>query len=136
MEVLVYLYKSPDCIRGWLSYLKPSSSSYTISIIVESETRQKAKNKAITCANNGFKNCKIQKIDYDHRLWGVKNFPELKKQLDGLKALKTLSDYDIWYKPCEHCGYDPGKTKKNSCWKCGRRIHRDYSERALKNKQG
>ncbi|MCP4762006.1 MAG: hypothetical protein GY870_09495 [archaeon] len=52
---------------------------------------------------------------------------------------KKLSDYDIWYKKCE-CGYDPGrKTEKEiknmsivTCWKCGKRISRDFSERALK----
>lgn len=49
----------------------------------------------------------------------------------------TLGDYDIWYKPCSHCGYDTGKssTLEERCWKCGRRISRDYSERALKKKR-
>jgi len=43
-----------------------------------------------------------------------------------------LSDYDIWFKPCEKCGYDPGNSRSNRCWKCGRIVHRDYSDRALK----
>lgn len=48
-----------------------------------------------------------------------------------------LKDYDVYYKPCVKCGYDPGKStlpKNNikTCWKCGNRISRDYSERALK----
>ena len=46
-----------------------------------------------------------------------------------------LSDYNRWFKPCSNCGYDTGKTSKESpakCWKCGRPIQRDYSERALK----
>ena len=48
---------------------------------------------------------------------------------------KKLGDYDIWFKPCAHCGYDTGKATsktKNRCWKCGRKIDRDYSIRALK----
>jgi len=48
---------------------------------------------------------------------------------------KTIGDYDIWYQPCEYCGYDTGKSRKLEdprCWKCGRRIKRDYSKRALK----
>lgn len=47
----------------------------------------------------------------------------------------TLGDFDVWYKPCEHCGYDTGKANKEdikNCWSCGRRIYRDYSKRALK----
>lgn len=47
----------------------------------------------------------------------------------------TLGDYDRWFKPCENCGYDTGKASEKSearCWKCGRPIQRDYSERALK----
>lgn len=47
----------------------------------------------------------------------------------------TLSDYDVWYKPCGNCGYDTGKStarSRNKCWKCGRPIRRDYSKRALK----
>ena len=54
------------------------------------------------------------------------------------KTKKQFSDYDIWYKPCEKCGLDPGKStlpKKGNktCWKCGNPIKRDYSERALKS---
>ena len=50
-----------------------------------------------------------------------------------------LGDYDIWFKACNHCGYDTAKaTKKTShrCWKCGRGILRDFSDRALKVKKG
>lgn len=51
-----------------------------------------------------------------------------------------LGDYDIWYAPCRSCGYDTGKSTKpqspyKTCWKCGGRIHRDYSDRALKKNQ-
>ena len=46
-----------------------------------------------------------------------------------------LGNYDIWYKPCEKCGYDTArssKERKPTCWKCGGYIYRDYSDRALK----
>ena len=46
-----------------------------------------------------------------------------------------LGDFDRWFKPCENCGYDTakaGKTSEAKCWKCGRVIQRDYSDRALK----
>lgn len=49
---------------------------------------------------------------------------------------RTLGDYDVWYHPCKNCGYDTCKTgtplKDPRCWKCGRGISRDYSDRALK----
>ena len=51
------------------------------------------------------------------------------------KVKHKLGDYDIWFKPCDKCGYDTAKASKKSkpnCWKCGRRIQRDYSDRALK----
>ena len=53
---------------------------------------------------------------------------------------RTLGDYDIWYKPCERCGYDTGKSTKpkegnKTCWKCGNYVKRDYSDRALKKGQ-
>ncbi len=46
-----------------------------------------------------------------------------------------VGDFDVWYQPCRHCGYDPGKSKELDnprCWKCGRPIQRDFSDRALK----
>ena len=49
--------------------------------------------------------------------------------------MTKLSDYNRWFKPCKNCGYDTGnagKYGKAVCWKCGRRLQRDYSERALK----
>lgn len=51
---------------------------------------------------------------------------------------RVLGDYDIWYKSCDYCGFDTGKSTKKSearCWKCGRPIKRDYSDRALKTKR-
>lgn len=48
----------------------------------------------------------------------------------------TLGDFDLCYKACENCGHDAaksgGKNGKNRCWKCGRKIHQDFSARALK----
>ena len=53
------------------------------------------------------------------------------------KERKASGDYDIWYKPCEKCGYDTGKSTipkegNKTCWKCGSFVSRDYSDRALK----
>jgi len=50
-------------------------------------------------------------------------------------------DYDVWYRECDHCGYDTGKSSlpkegNKRCWKCGRHITRDYSFRAIKFKEG
>jgi hypothetical protein len=75
----VYLYRSPDCIRGWLSYLHPEHARRcTFTVEVEAETGPKAKNKAITCANNGFEGVKIVGRNFDDKLWGINNYPELK----------------------------------------------------------
>lgn len=50
---------------------------------------------------------------------------------------RKLGDYDVWYQPCEKCGYDTGKSTKpkdgnKRCWRCGNFLRRDYSDRALK----
>lgn len=50
---------------------------------------------------------------------------------------RTLGDYDIWYKECEYCSYDTAKSTKlkkgnKTCWRCGKYIKRDFSDRALK----
>ena len=50
---------------------------------------------------------------------------------------RKSGDFDIWYKPCEKCGYDTAKSTKpregnKTCWKCGTFVSRDYSARALK----
>jgi len=52
---------------------------------------------------------------------------------------RKLGDYDVYYLPCERCGYDTGKSVKpkegnKTCWQCGNFVRRDYTERALKNK--
>ncbi len=46
-----------------------------------------------------------------------------------------IGDFDVYYQPCKHCGYDTGKSRvldHPRCWKCGGSIQRDFSERALK----
>lgn len=53
--------------------------------------------------------------------------------------MRTMDDYDRWFKPCGNCGYDTAKASKGcepKCWKCGGRISRDYSDRALKINRG
>ena len=50
---------------------------------------------------------------------------------------KKLGDFDVWYKECSKCGFDTAKSTEKSlakCWKCGSKIQRDYSDRALKLK--
>lgn len=57
-------------------------------------------------------------------------------ELTKLEALMAkLGDYDRWFKPCANCGHDSGRKSDEfeaRCWKCGRKIDRDYSDRALK----
>ena len=75
----VYLFRSPDCKRGWLSYIEPTySNKATFIVFVYAENGPKAKNKAITAANNDFKGVEIISRNYDDSLWGINNFPELK----------------------------------------------------------
>lgn len=62
---------------------------------------------------------------------------KLKKEEEGMaEALaQKMGDFDRWFNPCEKCGYDAGRVGEKSeakCWKCGSRLTRDYSERALK----
>lgn len=80
----VYLYRSDDCIRGWLAYRKNESGhSCTVEVVVESTSGEKAKNAAITAANQGFEGCTVVKV---HRgansIWNADLFPEL----DNLEA--------------------------------------------------
>lgn len=52
--------------------------------------------------------------------------------------MAKISDYDRWFKPCCKCGFDSAKVSdrsKTRCWKCGGRLARDYSDRALKKAQ-
>lgn len=53
-----------------------------------------------------------------------------------MKVENLLSKhFDIYYLPCENCGYQTGKCTEESnkkCWKCGKVIHRDRSYKTLK----
>jgi len=49
--------------------------------------------------------------------------------------MPKLCDYDRWFKPCANCGHDSGRKSEKCetrCWKCGRNLERDCSDRALK----
>jgi len=81
---IVHLYKSPDCIRGWLAYLKIGCNEATLKVRLRAENGAKAKNKAITEANSGFKNVEIIWANYIDNLWSVNNFPKLKIELSQL----------------------------------------------------
>jgi len=51
------------------------------------------------------------------------------------EIIRKLGDFDRWFKPCDKCGFDPGRVGKDShsrCWRCGNKVYRDYSDRALK----
>jgi len=51
----VYLFKTPDCIRGWLAYidLTWTDSRYDVVVKVDAQNGSQAKSRAITAANNG-----------------------------------------------------------------------------------
>jgi len=64
------------------------------------------------------------------------NSPESSAE-PGIDVQRIVRHYDYWIRPCEHCGHDEGRStlpKKGNhrCWKCGRRVQRDFSDRALK----
>lgn len=69
-------------------------------------------------------------------------FGRITREFTGRFAMtkeRVIGDYDVWFKPCEHCGHDTGRVSIRSkgrgrCWKCGRTITRDFSDIALKNK--
>lgn len=73
----VHLYRDPRCIRGWLSYLRPSTNRPTVVVEVEAESGAKAKNKAITLANKDFVGLRVIRKNYADPLWGIHNFPDL-----------------------------------------------------------
>lgn len=52
-----------------------------------------------------------------------------------MRKSRPISCFDRWFKPCSKCGHDSGKfgeNERNKCWKCGNRLIKDYSDRALK----
>lgn len=76
----VYLFRATDCKRGWLAYVQPCHGDRaTLVVTIEAESGAKAKNKAITAANNDFEGVDIVGHNLTDDLWGIKNFPELEK---------------------------------------------------------
>ena len=92
----VYLFKAPECIRGWLAYLRlEHAKDATMTVLISAKNGADAKNRAQTAANNGFKGVEILKCNYTHSLFGIDNFPELKEQLSTLgfnESLSTMKD--------------------------------------------
>lgn len=80
MKRTVYLYRSPECIRGWLAYLKlPGYSGCTVVVEIEAKDGPDAKNRAVTAANNGWKGVTIVKIQRNTgSIWDADKFPDLK----------------------------------------------------------
>jgi hypothetical protein len=84
VERIVYLYRAPDCIRGWLSYVtKPDNGVCSVTVKVMALDGPKAKNKAITLANAGFKDLEIIDVNYDDSVWGLDNYPDIKEIVDA-----------------------------------------------------
>lgn len=79
----VYLFRSPDCVRGWLAYLKPGvdKNRATVAVIIEAPNGSKAKNKAITKANIDLQNMEIFHQNFNDEIWGINNFADLLIQL-------------------------------------------------------
>jgi hypothetical protein len=74
----VYLYRAPDCKRGWLAYLRLASARpCTVTVDLFSESGEKAKNQAQTLANKGFVGLEVVRVNQDDSLWGLRQFPDL-----------------------------------------------------------
>ena len=90
----VYLYRADNCIRGWLAY-RTLQSTPTITIEVKATTGEKAKNKAITVANQGFpkEQCRIIEIN---DLKGDRNLDcALKNRLKKEHETKITDNYGM-----------------------------------------
>ena len=84
----VQLFRAPRCIRGWLAYLKDTGQNATVIVEVMAETGVKAKNSAITAANNAFRGLKIISKNYTDPLWGLNNFPVTKTLVEAAERGK------------------------------------------------
>lgn len=83
-EFTVYLFRAPGCIRGWLSYVRTCdlSSDPTLTVKLKAASSAKAKNRAITLANQGFKELQIVAVNRDPAShWNITNFPDIEKLL-------------------------------------------------------
>ena len=77
-QYTVYLFRYPECRRGWLAYLgQDHSKNFTVAVVVEADTGAKAKNMAITASNNYFHGVEIVKKGYSHQIWGLENFHDV-----------------------------------------------------------
>lgn len=72
----VFLYYCPNCIRHWLAY-KTFQGPCTVRVVVMAETGEKAKNAAITAANQEFRGVEIVFVNVTDKLNGIQNYPEL-----------------------------------------------------------
>jgi len=76
----VYLFRAPNCIRGWLSYVRlhPRSGEPTVTVELEATSSAVAKNAAITMANAGFVGLKVLQVNRTPGcIWNADQFPEL-----------------------------------------------------------
>lgn len=86
----VYLFRATNCIRGWLPYLRQGGRPCTVTVKIEAETGAKAKNAAITAANNAFRGVKIIGKNYSDPLWGLDNFPDTKASVEAAERGECL----------------------------------------------
>ena len=86
MKYTVYLFRYPECRRGWLAYLGAEhSKNFTVAVGVEAENGSKAKNKAITAANNWFHGVDIVEKGYGNKLWGLENFHDIEYAIAAIE---------------------------------------------------
>ena len=103
MRHTVYLFRLPNCVRGWLAYLTLGCETdlyCTVKVRVEAESGAKAKNKAITMINRalrdepteGFAILNINRRDPDkyEGFWSADKHIELQR----LEAHPSAKDCD------------------------------------------
>lgn len=114
---IVYLFRAPECKRGWLSYVgHEHARDATLHVVLEAETAKKAKNTAITLANQDFADLVITKKNFDHRCFGIKNFPELLEKFARPSCSKCYGKgrYEYYHDAGDHFG---AGTAPNSEWR-------------------
>jgi hypothetical protein len=79
------LFRSPNCIRGWLAYISDEyGDRATFKVVVKAENGAKAKNRAITSANKGFKDVEVIGKNFTDKIWGINNFQDLKEFITAI----------------------------------------------------
>lgn len=89
MKKKVYLFRYPESRGGWLAYVgyeHADKCTLVVEVDIDKRDSQKAKNKAITAANNNFEGVKIVKTHDNDPMWGLSNFPELEKIVKEIKS--------------------------------------------------